>query len=154
MTEYDVKSDSGEVGERAEVEIYNRLSKLGHDVIRAPKCYHPQWDMIIDKTTKLEVKHDGKAKYTGNIFIEWSKQGSPSGFSLSEADWYCICWDDETYFIASNDIKTLVGQIGIWRTGCGDGALFEGYTLKVNLIKPYLLSIKDFSIYIKYSRGL
>lgn len=37
---------------------------------------------------KLEVKFDSMAHATGNVFIEYSSRGKPSGIAVTDADYY------------------------------------------------------------------
>ena len=37
---------------------------------------------------KLEVKFDSMAHVTGNIFIEYSSRGKPSGIAVTDAEYY------------------------------------------------------------------
>lgn len=49
---------------------------------------------------KIEVKRDFKAMKTGNVFVEYSSRGKPSGLATTNADYYC-------YFIAERRLIIL-----------------------------------------------
>lgn len=44
--------------------------------------------LLLDKT--IEVKTDLQAVHTGNVFVEYSSRGKPSGISTTESDWYAF----------------------------------------------------------------
>lgn len=55
--------------------------------------------------SKVEVKYDRKATETGNVFVEYSSRGKPSGMAVSEADYYVYYFGDIFVIIKSEDLK-------------------------------------------------
>lgn len=53
----------------------------------------------------VEVKTDFQATETGNVFIEYSSRNKPSGISTSQADYYCIVFEDSFHFIETSKLK-------------------------------------------------
>ena len=59
----------------------------------------------IFKNKTVEVKYDLKAKFTGNVFVEYISRGKKSGLSTSIADYYCFCLGDTFHFIDTDVLK-------------------------------------------------
>lgn len=57
------------------------------------------------KSKKIEVKYDLKALNTGNVYVEYSSRGKPSGISTSEADYYCFCFGDTFHLISLSKLR-------------------------------------------------
>jgi hypothetical protein len=57
---------------------------------------------------KIEVKRDMMAAKTGNIFIEYSSRGKPSGIATTQAKYYCFAIDELYIFVPTNKLKDLV----------------------------------------------
>ena len=62
-------------------------------------------EIFRDKT--VEVKTDLKAHKTGNVYIEYESRGKPSGIATSEADYYCLAFNDVMELIESSKLKEL-----------------------------------------------
>ena len=56
---------------------------------------------------KIEVKNDLAAHRTGNIFVEYESRGKKSGISISQADYYCFCFNDSFHIIKKENLKEL-----------------------------------------------
>lgn len=53
----------------------------------------------------VEVKNDLQALDTGNVFIEYSSRGKPSGISTSKADYYCFAFEHTFHLIPTETLK-------------------------------------------------
>lgn len=89
---------------------------------------------------KIEVKRDFKCYSTGNLFIEYRYKGRPSGISTTEAEYYCIVYQEDRYlFIKTNKLKEVCRRyIGTERDRVGgDSNLSQGILVPiVELLKP------------------
>lgn len=54
---------------------------------------------------KVEVKRDLKAHITGNVFIEYSSRGKPSGIATSQAEFYCIEIQKKLIILPAEQLK-------------------------------------------------
>ena len=91
--------------------LYERIcvENIAHETSRVvwpPSGVHKEWDVMIDEET-YEVKADGKAKYTGNLFIEYMCRGQPSGIEATTADYW-------VHFIPGKSLYYLI-PIGVLR---------------------------------------
>jgi hypothetical protein len=84
----------------------------------------------------FEVKTDRyeyfKDIHTGNLFIEVSCSGKPSGVSTTQADYFVYYFPDKelAYLIKVNDLKTLLlTEDHIRSTQSGDGGRVSGYLI-------------------------
>ena len=108
-----------------------------------PDGYHPQYDLEHDGKY-YEVKHDGKAKITGNVYIEYACRYKPSGITLSISDYYIVYIPTDTeykiYQIPTEDLRNLIKQKKYFRTNIsgGDGLLSKGHLFKETTFKDYL----------------
>lgn len=48
---------------------------------------------------KVEHKADRKARETGNVFIEFSQKGRPSGIAVTKSDYYAIEFEENCWVI-------------------------------------------------------
>lgn len=68
---------------------------------------------IIDSSNniiKVEVKTDGKSRYTDNYFIEFENNNKLSGIAITEADYYIINDTLDYYLI---EVKELINLIDV-----------------------------------------
>lgn len=58
---------------------------------------------------KIEVKRDFFTSMTGNIAVEFSSRGKPSGIATTEADWWAfiICEDKYILLIETQKLKKI-----------------------------------------------
>ena len=83
------------VKDKAEGEKYEALAAnyVEYDTIEYSTGNAPMYDFITtknDKSTKYEVKYDRACAYSGNVAIEVSNCGRPSGMYNTNADFYII----------------------------------------------------------------
>ena len=53
--------------------------------------------------THVEVKSDGRCRYTGNVFVEFRHRGRPSGLATTTAERWAIEYDDDAWLIVPTD---------------------------------------------------
>lgn len=69
----------------------------------------------------IEVKHDLRARETGNVAIEVEYNGAASGIKTSQAAWWAIVVDDEAHLVKSDELLRLVMQGRHKVVAAGDG---------------------------------
>ena len=115
------------------------LDYLKYDKYEIKKGYFKEYDIILDDTTKVEVKAEKMASITGNIAIEYSCSGRPSGILTTEADlWvHFIVFDayEECYCIPIQDLRNIVRNCRSVRGG--DGMRANMYLVNKSLIQQY-----------------
>lgn len=83
---------------------------------------------------RIEVKSDGKARSTGNLFVEFRQKGRPSGIAVTEAEWWSTeVYDDVWIILPTVVLKRLASRAyheGRTKLG-GDGDLYEGILIPV-----------------------
>jgi hypothetical protein len=124
----------GQTGEKA---IANFLNDNGYEVLRYNN--DKLWDIIAlnasNKPVLFEVKTDRYELYkgkTGNMFIETSCGGKPSGVSSTEADWFIYYLPDfnEAYFIKTKELKKHLLIEGFrYATRSGDNGKVRGHLI-------------------------
>ena len=115
------------------------LQYLKYDTYEIKKGYFKEYDIILDNITKIEVKAEKLAGITGNIAIEYSCSGRPSGILTTEADlWvHFIVFDayEECYCIPIQDLRNIVRNCRSVRGG--DGMRANMYLVNKSLIQQY-----------------
>jgi hypothetical protein len=105
----------------------NGLAREGFDIdLRDGECSERSLEHIIRFGT-VEVKRDEKCRQTGNIFIEFSQKGRPSGIAVTTADFWAIEFADDCYvLIPTRKLKALARSI--WKTkGHVNGGDYNNY---------------------------
>ena len=104
--------------------------------------YFKEYDLIITKDnvdTKIEVKSDRQASFTGNMAIEYECNNKPSGLTSTTADYwlyFVVHKDkDECYKIPTDELKELVKDCRKVRGG--DDYKSRMYLLKINNCGKY-----------------
>lgn len=90
---------------------------------------------------KVEHKYDGKARSTGNLFVEYSQKGKPSGLATTTADYWAFEYDDNCWLIVPTErLKAVASQAykaGKRKKG-GDGDQYEGVLVPIEwLVRPW-----------------
>lgn len=115
------------------------LDYLKFDKYEIKQGYYKQYDIILDDTTKVEVKAEKLAGITGNIAIEYSCSGRPSGILTTEADlWvHFIVYDAyaDCYVIPIQDLRNIVKNCRM--VNGGDGMRAKMYLVNKSLIQQY-----------------
>jgi len=116
------------------------LEYLKYNTYEIKKGYFKEYDIILDNETKVEVKAEKLAGITGNIAIEYSCSGRPSGILTTKCHlWvHFICYDayDECYVIPIQDLRSIVRNCRSVRGG--DGMRANMYLVNKNMIQNYL----------------
>ena len=115
------------------------LDYLKYDKYEIKQGYFKKYDLILDDITKVEVKAEKLASITGNIAIEYSCSGRPSGILTTEADlWvhfivyhaYADC-----YVIPIQDLRNIVRNCRMVRGG--DAMRSQMYLVNKSMIQQY-----------------
>lgn len=74
-------------------------------------------DEILRGDRTIEVKLDERAADTGNLLIEYAKNGKPTGISTTEAQWYAFVLGgsmdkDVVVMMKTERLKALIGEYG------------------------------------------
>jgi hypothetical protein len=92
----------------------------------------------------IEVKTDFQAMNTGNVFVEYSCSGKPSGLSKTEADWFAfIISNERILFIKTTELKKICRcYINTPRDIVGgDNNLSKGILVPLYVIAYYMEAI-------------
>ena len=84
---------------------------------------------MLQSDGRMEVKWDLMSDDTDNVFLEWSRDGLPSGFQVSEADYTCLFFRDRFLIMETSKIRTMIRiakQEGRWSPNSGDGGRTAG----------------------------
>lgn len=138
MTYNKFKKDLAQ-GKKYELESLNYLD---YDTYEMKEGYFKEYDLIITKDnvdTKIEVKSDRQASFTGNMAIEYECNNKPSGLTSTTADYwlyFVVHKDkDECYKIPTDELKELVKDCRKVRGG--DDYKSRMYLLKINNCGKY-----------------
>lgn len=138
MTYNKFKKDLAQ-GKKYELESLNYLD---YDTYEMKEGYFKEYDLTITKDnvdTKIEVKSDRQASFTGNIAIEYECNNKPSGLTSTTADYwlyFVVHKDkDECYKIPTDELKELVKDCRKVRGG--DDYKSRMYLLKINNCGKY-----------------
>ncbi|MGC8542095.1 MAG: hypothetical protein ACP5QA_15900 [Phycisphaerae bacterium] len=119
-------------GKSAERRIAAFFQLLGYAVEQSAG-YAPGHDLTI--TGKIEVKHDRAALRTGNVAIETSCRGRPSGLAATQSAWWIFVVGDTAYAITTATLRRLVaGLRGRWM---GDGLASYGHLLPLESLRRH-----------------
>lgn len=96
-------------------------------------------------TLKYEVKTDVKCAPvfdTGNLFIEFSSRGKPSGIEVTEADWFVTYFQylGEMWFIKSDMLRELIKEnnFPVFKNAGDIGSETHGYLInRIEFIKHF-----------------
>ena len=119
------------------------LKYFDYDTVDVKTGYFKDYDFEFTKdgkTKRVEVKSDGMASKTGNLCIEYSYKGKPSGVKATTADYWVhfVVYDDtdEAYIIPVADLKTLVR--GCRAVKSGDNYNAMSYLLPKYKVEKYI----------------
>tara|TARA_B110000858_G_C17799795_1_gene474625 strand:- start:278 stop:733 length:456 start_codon:yes stop_codon:yes gene_type:complete len=134
--------ESLETGQDLEELVLKLIRKDYPCSVRIPGKFK-QYDIFIpEKDVKIEVKQDKKSQHTGNLVIETSMYGQPSGIMSTEAHYVYFDTGEELLIITPNDIfKCIIKNNIPERTFVGDGDTQEktACLVKLDLLRPYCL---------------
>lgn len=95
---------AGDVAERL---VADWFRERGYDVLRAVG-EDAGFDLLCQ--CRIEVKRDLQAALTGNVAIECSRNGEPSGIRTSTAVWWAIVTDDHCYLVRRSSLLSLLTE--------------------------------------------
>jgi hypothetical protein len=105
--------DSYQAGSISEKAVLAYLQKKHPDAY-IQKGYCKEYDIHIPSINiYIEVKQDFQSQYTGNILVENSFNGCPSGISTSGSDWFVFVTRCNFYVITLEALKSLVKEDNI-----------------------------------------
>lgn len=130
----------GKAGERMALEM------LEYDEVEyAPDRWFPDYDFKIRHQSPdwipCEVKRDSYTKRTGNIVIEFTSSGKPSGIATTKSEWYIYLVDGEVcaYFIPTERLKEAIAAKEYYMIRrVGDGGKNEAYFFDRALFEQYM----------------
>jgi len=97
-------------GEEKELLVLDRL-RLKYPKAYKVEGYHKEWDLFVpEKNIGIEVKSDRMSKRTGNVAIEYSYGGEPSGIEATKAKWWVYITEDKLYWIKAKRIKQCIKE--------------------------------------------
>ena len=109
--------DAKTAGNAAELAIGEWFHKQGYSVFQAVGRTEP--DLKVETT--VEVKHDRMVAQTGNLAIELSYKGRPSGLHATTAVWWAIVVGPRAYLCRVAQLKRWLGQQNYRTVQAGDG---------------------------------
>ena len=115
--------------------------------IKYPKAYKiegfcKEWDIFVpEKGIGIEVKSDRASHRTGNVVIEDSYGGRPSGIETTKATWWAYITKCHLYWITPDKIKECIKDNNIESLDCaplsGDTKRKSLYLIKEKVFKNY-----------------
>lgn len=147
-------SEDLKIGQEVEKRVANVLEKE-----TGVKCLFPTpgkfspfdfaFYMPSGEIKTAEVKYDAKASQTGNIAIEVSNNGKPSGLFVTKSDYWVHVVGCDAYLLKTEDLKNKCLDV---RSGLeiehfkrkvkgGDGWRTEMYLFDIRFLKKITLAI-------------
>ena len=130
--------------------------KAEHEILLCVRKTYPKafaiegsfkaYDLFVPEIAAgIEVKVDSIAHKTGNVFIEISLGGKPSGLMVTLATYWAYVTNDEVIWLKPERIKDCIVQtnptmqtsVGGNGFAQGDATVKEAYLLKRNTIVQY-----------------
>ena len=97
-------------GEQGELFVLEKL-RLKYPKAYKVEGYCKEWDIFIpEKDIGVEVKSDRMSTVTGNVAIEYSYGGEPSGIEATKAKWWVYITEDTLYWIKAKRIKQCIKE--------------------------------------------
>ena len=125
----------------------NELFILKKVKIKYPKAYKvegycKEWDIFVpEKEVGIEVKSDRASHKTGNVVIEDSYGGKPSGIETTKAAWWVYITKCNLYWIKPEHIKDCIKDNSIesieFPPTQGDYKVKSLYLIKEKVFKNY-----------------
>lgn len=118
---------------------------------RSPGSVKFEWDLALGEVAEgkfkrileadgdtVEIKRDMQADATGNVFLEWGRDGRPSGLQISQADWLAVFARDRWFVLrmetARGIIRMCMGDKSRWVTNAGDGGRTQGALIPLSML--------------------
>lgn len=148
MGNYNFRSDLKEAKETEKLVAQMLLDKQPEVECSVTFNNDNRWDFQLGNET-YEVKDDQYSAKSGNVAIETSCRGKPSGISVTEADW----WVHVIYLPTNNEqlatftptsvVKEMITKdYATLKTGGDKGSSTEFYTFPMG----YLIEVSNFII--------
>ena len=125
----------------------NELFVLKKVKIKYPKAYKvegycKEWDIFVpEKEVGIEVESDRASHKTGNVVIEDSYGGKPSGIETTKAAWWVYITKCNLYWINPEHIKDCIKDNSIesieFPPTQGDYKVKSLYLIKEKIFKNY-----------------
>jgi len=95
-------------------------------------------------TQTIELKHDMLHEKTGNIGVEYSSWGKPSGIDVTEADYWCFALYDGFWVIPTHTLRDLIAENTFFRVAVGGdkGSDTAMYLFKGDMLKRWMRKLK------------
>ncbi len=138
--------ESLESGIDLEEKVLELIRQDYPSAVRIPGKFKDYDIFVPEKDVKIEVKQDKKSQHTGNLVIETSMYGAPSGIMSTQADYVYFDTGEELMIITPRKIfECIITHNVPLRKFVGDGDTEEknACLVKVELLRPYCISIKD-----------
>lgn len=118
-------------GDEAELAIAQWYKSRGADVTKTigPDGY----DLLIQ--FRLEVKCDLRAEKTGNVAIEVSYRGKPSGLMATRAEWFVVVVGQTAYMARTGKLRAFIGSGNFTAVPAGDGGHAEIVLLTLETLR-------------------
>ncbi len=136
-----------ELGQSYEDEAIRLLGGSGRTIKKAPKDKaFSDWDFCLDDES-FEVKADRLAHRTGNLVIEHTCNGRPSGIRSTKAEWWCYFVLNPSggyryYKIPSSVIRKACVGAREWHT---DNGRTKFYLVPVSQFSDYRVNVSPIS---------
>lgn len=124
------------------------LKQRGATDIVQSQGYFPDWDIKCNFGT-YEIKEDVAASRTGNVFIEFTYRGKPSGIASTKADYFVFIIGDNAYFTRTEYWKDFIRDSWQYlkKVKGGDNNWSQGILLEVQYLSPqYISSFKSWEL--------
>jgi hypothetical protein len=91
-------------------------------------------------TQTIELKHDMLCEKTGNIGVEFSSWGKPSGIQATKADFWCFALYDGFWIIPTDRLSALIEDFAFFRVASGGdkGSDTQMYLFKEDMLKRFM----------------
>jgi hypothetical protein len=126
--------------------------------LKYPKAYKiegfcKEWDIFVpEKGIGIEVKNDRASHRTGNVVIEDSYGGRPSGIETTKATWWAYITKCHLYWITPDKIKECIKDNNIKSRVIKPEDIYGGGEYKEKSL--YLIKEKEFKNYATRSERL
>ena len=143
MPNYDFKKDLP-IALRTEQEVATLLETKGNKIVgfNDNKDYDIKLVSRTGITRTVEVKEDFTCERTGNVGLEYSCRGRPSGISISKADFYVYKLHEPNktinfYIFTTKTLKQMITDKLFFRTvnGGDEGSNSLNYLFKLDVFK-------------------
>ncbi len=104
-------------GDDAELDVARWFKARGCEVTKT--IGRDTYDLLV--LSRIEVKHDLKAPHTGNVAIEVSYNGRPSGIITTRANYFIIVVGEEAFMARTDSLRNVLANGPYIEKSVGDG---------------------------------